>query len=105
MGIAAKLLDVHPRTLRIYEDEGIIKPSRHGGKRMFSQNDLVWIQCLRKLIHEENISIPGIKRLLDLMPCWKLKDCSPEIRANCAALKGREKNVGNLLKKPVKSLA
>jgi len=91
MGVAARLLGVHPRTLRLYEDEGLIKPFRHSGKRMFSQNDLVWIQCLRKLIHDENISIPGIKRLLEFMPCWKLKDCPPEVRANCAALKEREK--------------
>ena len=99
MGVAAKILDVHPRTLRIYEDEGLITPSRQGGKRMFSQNDLVWVQCLRKLIHEENLSIPGIKKLLELMPCWKLKDCPPEVRAECAALKEREKRCWQLAQK------
>ena len=99
MGVAARLLDVHPRTLRIYEEEGLIKPQRQGGKRFFSQNDIIWIQCLRKLIHDENISIPGIKKLLELMPCWKLKDCPPEVRANCSAFKEREKRCWELAQK------
>ncbi|OGH98036.1 MAG: hypothetical protein A2104_01055 [Candidatus Melainabacteria bacterium GWF2_32_7] len=99
MGVAARILDVHPRTLRIYEAEGLVSPSRQGGKRFFSQNDLNWIECLRKLIHDENLSIPGLKRLLELVPCWKLKDCPSEIRINCAALKEREKRCWELAQK------
>ena len=83
MGVAAKLLDVHPRTLRIYEAEGLIAPQRKGGKRFFSKSDLVWIKCLRSLIHDENISIEGVKRLLEYAPCWKIKNCSGEKRKNC----------------------
>lgn len=91
MGVAANLLNVHPRTLRIYEAEGLIKPHRQGGKRFFSQRDLAWIQCLRKLIHEENISIEGVKRLLEVVPCWKIKGCTEETRQNCLAIKGIQK--------------
>ncbi|HAR63710.1 MAG: MerR family transcriptional regulator [Candidatus Margulisiibacteriota bacterium] len=98
IGIAAKILDIHPRTLRIYEEEGLIKPGRQGGKRLFSQNDLTWIQCLRNLIHEENLSIPGIKKLLELIPCWKLKKCPPETRANCTTLEEREKKCWEMAK-------
>ena len=87
MGVAAKLLDVHPRTLRIYEAEGLICPRRHGGKRFFSQSDLAWIKCLRRLIHKDNISIEGVKRLLEVMPCWKIKDCSIETRKKCLAVR------------------
>ena len=64
IGVAAQILNVHPRTLRIYEDEGLIKPSRKGNRRYFSQNDVTWIGCIRRMIHEEGISIPGIKKLL-----------------------------------------
>ena len=91
MGVAAKLLDVHPRTLRIYEAEGLITPHRQGGKRFFSQSDLAWVKCLRSLIHEENISIEGVKRLLEVVPCWKIKGCSEETRKNCIALKAMNK--------------
>src|SRR5574344_1357308 len=78
IGVASKILDVHPRTLRIYEAEGLISTQRSGGKRLYSKNALVRIECLRKLINEENVSIPGIKKLLEFPPCWKLTDCSPE---------------------------
>ena len=91
MGVAAEILNLHPRTLRIYEAEGLIKPQRQGGKRMFSKTDLERIECLRKLIHEENISIQGIKKLLDFTPCWKLKDCPKDKRSKCCELSGKKK--------------
>ncbi|PLX84357.1 MAG: MerR family transcriptional regulator [Desulfuromonas sp.] len=85
ISVAAKLLGVHPRTIRIYEDEGLIKPSRQGQKRYFSNDDIEWIQCLRYMIHDEGISIPGIKKLLELSPCWEIKNCPPEKRDSCSA--------------------
>lgn len=91
MGIAAKILNVHPRTLRLYEAQGLINPCRHGGKRFFSRSDIAWIECLRSLIHDENISIEGVRRLLEYAPCWKIKNCSEEKRANCPAKKKMHK--------------
>lgn len=91
ISVAAKLLGVHPRTIRIYEDEGLISPSRKGQKRYFSNDDIEWIQCLRHLIHEQGISIPGIKKLLDLSPCWEIKGCPMEKRVNCSAYMDRTK--------------
>ncbi len=85
IGVAAKLLDVHPRTLRLYEAEGLIKPSYHGSRRLFSQSDIQWIMCLRSMIHDEGISIPGIKRLLDLQACYEILDCPREVHETCEA--------------------
>jgi MerR family transcriptional regulator/heat shock protein HspR len=85
ISVAAKLLSVHPRTLRIYEEEGLIKPARQGNKRYFSNNDIEWVTCLRTLIHEKGISIPGIKMLLELTPCWEITKCPPEKRDDCSA--------------------
>ncbi len=85
IGVAAKLLDVHPRTLRIYEDEGLITPAHKGQRRMFSENDITWVGCLRKMIHEQGISIAGIKKLLELAPCWEISECSAEVCERCGA--------------------
>lgn len=85
ISVAAKLLDVHPRTLRIYEEEGLLKPARKGQKRFYSGDDVDWIRCLRDLIHDQGISIPGIKKLLELTPCWEINHCPPEKRDNCSA--------------------
>jgi len=85
ISVAAKLLSVHPRTLRIYEEEGLIKPARQGNKRYYSNDDIEWINCLRTLIHDKGISIPGIKLLLELTPCWEITHCPPDKREKCSA--------------------
>jgi len=85
IGVAAQILGVHPRTLRIYEDEGLIKPARKGNRRFFSPNDITWIGCVRTMIHEEGISIPGIKKLLRYAPCWEITNCPKEVCESCTA--------------------
>ena len=86
IGVASELLGVHPRTLRIYEDEGLIKPHRKGARRLYSPNDVQWISCLRSLIHDQGISIPGIKKLLYYAPCYEIADCPESIHCNCEAV-------------------
>jgi MerR family transcriptional regulator, heat shock protein HspR len=85
IGVAAKLLDVHPRTLRIYEAEGLIRPDHQGARRLYSPNDIKWISCLRSMIHDQGISIPGIKRLLNFAPCWEVAECPAETYEDCEA--------------------
>ena len=85
IGVAAKLLNVHPRTLRIYEQEGLIKPTLMGNRRMFSADDIQWINCLRTFIHEEGVSIPGLKKLLEYIPCWEVAGCPAAIHEQCTA--------------------
>lgn len=86
IGIVAELLKVHPRTLRIYEQEGLIKPGRRGGKRFYSNNDLQWLKCLRKLLTEEGLNIAGIKKLLTIAPCWEIRGCGEQDRKECPAI-------------------
>ncbi len=85
IGVAARLVNVHPRTLRIYEAEGLISPKHVGSRRMFSENDIKWIGCLRSMIHEDGISIPGLKKLLQLAPCWEIGDCPSRVHEKCSA--------------------
>lgn len=86
IGIVAELLAIHPRTLRIYEQEGLIRPARRGGKRFYSNNDLQWLKCLRKLLTEEGLNIAGIKKLLTIAPCWEIRSCGEDIRKECPAI-------------------
>ncbi|MBU0674016.1 MAG: MerR family transcriptional regulator [Proteobacteria bacterium] len=85
IGTAAKMLEVHPRTLRIYEKEDLIRPIRQGKWRYFTMDDIKWIQCLRNMIHEQGISIAAIKKLLQYTPCWNVADCPFEQRKDCTA--------------------
>ncbi len=85
IGIAAKMLEVHPRTLRIYEQEGLITPIRKGSWRYFTLDDIKWIECLREMIHQHGVSIAAIKKLLQYTPCWNITDCAFEKRKQCSA--------------------
>lgn len=85
ISIAAEMLDVHPRTLRIYEQKGLIRPMRKGKWRYFNIDDIDWVTCLREMIHSNGISIAAIKKLLRYTPCWNIANCSFENRKECTA--------------------
>ena len=85
IGVAAQMLDVHPRTLRIYEEEGLIAPMRKGKWRYYTMDDIKWIECLREMIHEHGISIAALKKLLQFTPCWNITDCPFAKRKLCTA--------------------
>lgn len=62
--IAAELLGCHPRTLRIYEQAGIISPRRSRSQyRLYSQNDLSRIKKICSLMDELSLNLSGVKAL------------------------------------------
>ena len=85
IGMAAKILEVHQRTLRNYEESGLIRPARRGKWRYYSMRDIKWIECLREMIHSHGISIKAVKKLLAYTPCWNIIDCPFEKRQRCSA--------------------
>ncbi len=85
IGMAAKILEVHQRTLRNYEESGLVRPARRGKWRYYSMRDIKWIECLREMIHSHGISINAVKKLLAYTPCWNIVDCPFEKRQRCSA--------------------
>lgn len=85
IGTAAELLGVHPRTLRLYEDGGLIRPARKNNRRFYSANDLKWVACIRYMIHEKGLNQEGLRRLLALIPCWEVKGCVVDGANGCSA--------------------
>jgi MerR family transcriptional regulator/heat shock protein HspR len=83
IGTAAELLGVHPRTLRLYEDGGLIRPARKNNRRFYTANDLQWVGCIRYLLHDKGLNQEGLRRLLALIPCWEIRGCKPEEMENC----------------------
>jgi MerR family transcriptional regulator/heat shock protein HspR len=82
---AAELLGVHPRTLRLYESAGLLRPARRHNRRIYSDNDLHWVRCVRYLIHEKGVNQEGIRRLLAVLPCWEIRGCTEDVWTNCEA--------------------
>ena len=89
IGTAAEILGVHPRTLRLYEDGGLIRPARKNNRRFYSASDLQWISCIRYLIHEKGLNQEGLRRLLALIPCWEMQGCTEDAQASCIACSDR----------------
>ena len=82
---AAQRVGLSARTLRIYEEEGLIRPARkpRSDQRLYSEQDLIWIRCISELIHGHSLTTAGIRRLLDLIPCWEIKHCPDDVAALC----------------------
>ena len=76
ISVAAQLVAVHPRTLRIYEEEGLICPSRTASNiRLFSENDLRRILWIRHLTRELGVNLAGVEEIMrlrhELDGAWK----------------------------------
>ena len=82
---AAGLLGVHPRTLHLYEEKGLIVPARKGNRRFYSANDLQWIRAIRYLIHEQGLNLEGLRRLLALTVLLEHQDAPQELQTRCQA--------------------
>lgn len=91
MGVAARLVGTTAQTLRLYEKHGLITPARERRNRLYTENDIEWLRCVRELIHSRKISIEGIKKLLDYAPCWEIKECPEGRREKCTAFTDRGK--------------
>ena len=57
--VVSQMLDVHPQTLRIYEKEGFITPSRAGGRRVYSQADVERLRLILDLTREMGVNRAG----------------------------------------------
>lgn len=89
IGSAAQLLGVSVNLLRLYEAEGLILPARTAkNQRRYSRHDLARITCIRHAIQHEQMTIASIKRMMALVPCWEIMQCSAEDRAGCEAYTG-----------------
>jgi len=67
IGIAAELIGVHPQTLRVYEQKGILCPRKSiKNTRLYSQEDVERGQRIQELTQELGINLPGVKLLLGL---------------------------------------
>jgi len=83
---AARMVGISSSALRMYEAEGLLIPYKTTkNMRLFSRRDLEWVKHIRKLIKKEKLSVEGIRRILALIPCWKIRNCAPESLAQCKA--------------------
>jgi len=67
ISVVAKVLSIHPQTLRQYEREGLIEPSRTDGKiRLYSQRDIDKIKLILRLTRDMGVNLAGVDVILKL---------------------------------------
>lgn len=66
ISIAADLIGLHPRTLRIYEEKGLVQPARRNHQRLYSERDLERVRLIRHLTQELGLNLAGVRVLLDV---------------------------------------
>ena len=67
ISVAASIVSVHPRTLRIYEDEGLVCPARTPTNiRLYSEDDIRRVLWIRHLTRDRGVNLAGIRLLFEL---------------------------------------
>jgi MerR family transcriptional regulator/heat shock protein HspR len=67
ISVAARMLDMHPQTLRKYERLGLVRPLRTlGSMRVYSRDELERLRVIKQLVDQEGINLAGVQRLLDI---------------------------------------
>jgi len=67
ISVAARILNVHPQTLRYYERAGLIQPSRSKGNiRLYSATDLNRARYIKRLIEELGVNLAGVEVIIHL---------------------------------------
>lgn len=90
IGTAAVKLGISVHSFRQYENEGLIIPYKTPtGRRLYSDLELEKVICIKEMIQAQGLNFEGIRRLMAMIPCWKLRNCSERTRKRCKAFKNK----------------
>ena len=67
ISVVSEMLGIHPQTLRIYEREGFIKPSRSGGNtRLYSEDDIEKLEMVLRLTRDLGVNLAGVEVIISM---------------------------------------
>jgi MerR family transcriptional regulator/heat shock protein HspR len=67
ISVAAELADMHPQTLRMYEQRGLIEPQRSPkGTRLYSHEDVERLRRIQEMTAERGMNLAGVEKVLEL---------------------------------------
>jgi MerR family transcriptional regulator, heat shock protein HspR len=67
ISVVAQRYDIHPQTLRLYEREGLLKPSRtEGNTRLYSEEDLEQLETILSLTRDLGVNLAGVEIILNM---------------------------------------
>ncbi len=87
ISVVAKKYNIHPQTLRLYEREGLLKPSRtEGNTRLYSTQDLQRLETILSLTRELGVNLAGVEIILNMRE--KIERMQSEVDEFVAFVKG-----------------
>lgn len=66
ISVAAEITGLHPRTLRIYEERGLLAPVRRNRIRLYSDEDIERVRVIRQLIDGYRLNLAGVRLILEV---------------------------------------
>ncbi len=102
ISVAAELADMHPQTLRMYEQRGLIEPKRSPkGTRLYSHEDVEKLRRIQQMTAELGLNLAGVEKVLELEEQLErtrrrvaaLERRRDELQAEIAALEGKREQV------------
>jgi MerR family transcriptional regulator/heat shock protein HspR len=102
ISVAAELADMHPQTLRMYEQRGLIEPKRSPkGTRLYSHEDVERLRRIQQMTAELGLNLAGVEKVLELEEQLErtrrrvvaLERRRDELQAEIEALEGRRDQV------------
>jgi MerR family transcriptional regulator, heat shock protein HspR len=90
ISMAARLLDMHPQTLRKYERLGLVRPTRTvGSMRVYTDDELDRLRLIKYLVDDAGVNLAGVQRLLEIAEAVQrirplVKEGRPEARRRIA---------------------
>jgi MerR family transcriptional regulator/heat shock protein HspR len=88
ISVAAELAEMHPQTLRMYEQRGLIEPKRSPkGTRLYSQADVERLKRIQQMTADMGMNLAGVERVFEL---------EEQLTAMTAKLRRLEKRAGEL---------
>ncbi len=95
ISVAARLVDMHPQTLRYYERAGLLKPERSNGKiRLYSEREIERLRKIARLTNELGVNLAGVEIIIDLTE--RLEKLQERVKAREAELDRLRKQVASL---------
>jgi MerR family transcriptional regulator/heat shock protein HspR len=90
ISVAARLVEMHPTTLRKYERVGFLEPSRTPGRtRLYSHEDIRRLRQIKHLVEEREMNLAGVQMALDLTEVLSDLATAIDQAQDVASLRGR----------------
>lgn len=84
MGVTSRLSGIPTHSIRQYIVNGLLIPYKRENKRhLFSLNDVSRLKHIHYLIQDKGLNFSGIRALLSMVPCWKIKQCAKMDSKEC----------------------